>query len=50
MITVIKKEIELELNKEKPKLIKLVAVKSDKNFSITKQENYKSGAIINKEK
>ena len=28
-----KKEIELELNKEKQKLIRLVAVKNDKNFS-----------------
>ncbi len=44
------KEIELKLNKEKQKLIRLVAVKSDKNFSKTIQENYKIGAIISKEK
>ena len=35
------KEIELKLNKEKQKLIRLVAVKSDKNFSNNKKENYK---------
>ena len=45
-----KKEIELKLNKEKQKLIRLVAVKSDKNFSNNKKENYKIGAIISKEK
>ena len=44
------KEIELKLNKDKQKLIRLVAVKNDKNFSKTKQENYKIGAIISKEK
>ena len=44
------KEIELKLNKEKQKLIRLVAVKSDKNFSKNKNENYKIGAIISKEK
>ena len=45
-----KTEIELKLNKEKQKLIRLVAVKSDKNFSKNKKENYKIGAIISKEK
>ncbi len=50
MITIIKKEIELKLNKEKQKLIRLVAVKSDKNFSKNKNENYKISAIISKEK
>ena len=44
------KEIELKLNKEKQKLIRLVAVKSDKNFSKTKKENYKIGAIISNKK
>ena len=41
------KEIE---NLEKQKLIRLVAVKSDKNFSKTKQENYKICAIISNQK
>ena len=44
------KEIELKLNKEKQKLIRLVAVKSDKNFSKTNKENYKIGAIISSKK
>ena len=44
------KEIELKLNKEKQKLIRLVAVKSDKNFSNNKKENYKIGAIISNKK
>ena len=35
-----------ETNTEKQKLIRLVAVKSDKNFSNNKKENYKIGAII----
>ncbi len=39
-------EIELTLNKEKQKLIRLVAVKNDKKFSKTKKENYKIGAVI----
>ena len=39
-------EIEIELNKEKQKLIRLVAVKNDKTFSKSKKENYKIGAII----
>ncbi len=39
-------EIELKLNKEKQKLIRLVAVKNDKKFSKSKKENYKIGAII----
>lgn len=37
---------ELELNKEKQKLIRLVAVKSDKKFYKTNEENVKIGAII----
>ena len=44
------KEIELKLNKEKQKLIRLVAVKSDKSFSNNKKENYKIGAIISSKK
>lgn len=40
------KEIEIKLNKEKQKLIRLVAVKNNKRFSKTKKENYKIGAII----
>ena len=39
-------EIELKLNKEKQKLIRLVAVKDNKIFSKTKKENYKIGAVI----
>ena len=34
------------LNKEKQKLIRLVAVKSDKKFYKTNEENVKIGAII----
>lgn len=44
------KEIELKLNKEKQRLIRLVAVKTDKKFSKTKKENYKIGAIISNQK
>ena len=44
------REIQLKLNKEKQKFIRLVAVKSDKNFSKNKNENYKIGATISKEK
>ena len=40
------KIVELELNKEKQKLIRLVAVKSDKKFYKTGEENVKIGAII----
>ncbi len=40
-------EIELTLNKEKQKLIRLVPVKNDENFSKSKKENYKIGAVIN---
>ena len=40
------KIVELELNKEKQKLIRLVAVKSDKKFYKTIEENVKIGAII----
>lgn len=40
------KEIELKLNKEKQKLIRLISVKNDKKFSKSKQENYKIGAVI----
>ena len=43
-------ELELKLNKEKQKLIRLVAVKNDKKFSKTKKENYKIGAIISNQK
>ena len=43
-------EFEIKLNKEKQKLIRLVAVKNDKNFSKTKKENYKIGAIISNKK
>ena len=43
-------EIEIKLNKEKQKLIRLVAVKNDKKFSKTKKENYKIGAIISNKK
>lgn len=35
-----------KMNKEKQKLIRLVALKSDKKFSKTKKENYKIGAVI----
>ena len=44
------KEIELELNKEKQKLIRLVAVKNEKTFSKSKKENYKIGAVISSQK
>lgn len=43
-------EIEIKLNKEKQKLIRLVAVKTDKKFSKSKKENYKIGAIISNQK
>ncbi len=43
-------ELELKLNKEKQKLIRLVAVKNNKKFSKTKKENYKIGAIISNQK
>lgn len=43
-------ELELKLNKEKQKLIRLVAVKNDKNFSKSNKENYKIGAIISNKK
>ena len=43
-------ELELKLNKEKQKLIRLVAVKNDKKFSKAKKENYKIGAIISNQK
>ena len=43
-------EIEIKLNKEKQKLIRLVAVKNDKNFSKINKENYKIGAIISNQK
>ena len=39
-------EVEIKLNKEKQKLIRLVAVKSNKKFSKSNKENYKIGAII----
>ncbi len=44
------KEIEIKLNKEKQKLIRLVAVKSDKKFSKNKKENCKIGAVISTQK
>ncbi len=44
------KEIEIKLKKEKQKLIRLVAVKSDKKFSKSKKENYKIGAVISSQK
>lgn len=40
------KIVELKLNKEKQKLIRLVAVKNDKKFYKTNEENVKIGAII----
>ena len=43
-------EIELKLNKEKQKLIRLVAVKTDKKFSKSNKENYKIGAVISNQK
>ena len=43
-------EIEIKLNKEKQKLIRLVVVKNDKKFSKNKKENYKIGAIISNQK
>lgn len=43
-------EIEINLNKEKQKLIRLVAVKDNKIFSKTKKENYKIGAVISNQK
>ena len=43
-------EIEIKLNKEKQKLIRLVAVKNDKNFSKINKGNYKIGAIISSQK
>ena len=43
-------EIELKLNKEKQKLIRLVAVKDNKTFSKSKKENYKIGAVISNQK
>ena len=46
----IEEEIEIKLNKEKQKLIRLVAVKTDKKFSKSKKENYKIGAVISNQK
>lgn len=43
-------EIEIKLNKEKQKLIRLVAIKNNKRFSKTKKENYKIGAVISVQK
>ena len=43
-------KIELRLNKEKQKLIRLVAVKNDRKFSKSNKENYKIGAIISNQK
>ena len=44
------KEVEIKLNKEKQKLIRLVAVKDNKTFSKSKKENYKIGAVISNQK
>lgn len=43
-------EVEIKLNKEKQKLIRLVAVKNDKKFARSKKENYKIGAVISNQK
>ena len=43
-------ELEIKLNKEKQKLIRLVAVKNNKKFSKSNKENYKIGAIISNQK
>ena len=43
-------EIEITLDKEKQRLIRLVAVKSEKTFSKSKKENYKIGAVISNQK
>ena len=40
------KIVELEFNKKKQKLIRLVAVKSDKKFYKSSEENVKIGAVI----
>ncbi|MCI8700237.1 MAG: hypothetical protein HFJ47_02720 [Clostridia bacterium] len=45
-----KEEIELKLNKEKQKLIRLVAVKDNKTFSKSTKEIYKIGAVISNQK
>ncbi len=45
-----KEEVEIKLNKEKQKLIRLVAVKNDKKLSKSKKENYKIGAVISSQK
>lgn len=41
MFTKNEKEIEIKLNKEKQKLIRLVAIKSDKKFYKTNEEKVK---------
>ncbi len=43
-------EIEIKLNKERQKLIRLIAVKDNKTFSKSKKENYKIGAVISNQK
>lgn len=43
-------EFEIKLNKEKQKLIRLVAVKDNKTFSKKEKENYKIGAVISNQK
>lgn len=43
-------EIEIKLNKEKQKLIRLVAVKNEKTFLKSKKENYKISAVISNQK
>ena len=39
-----------KLNKEKQKLIRLVAIKDNKTFSKSKNETYKIGAVISNQK
>ena len=43
-------EVEIKLNKEKQKLIRLVAVRNDKKFLKSEEENYKIGAVISAQK
>ena len=49
-ITRLNKEFEIKLNKEKQKLIRLVAVNTDKKFSKSNKENYKIGTVISNQK
>lgn len=45
-----KEEVGIKLNKEKQKLIRLVAIKNNKTFSKSKKQNYKIGAVISNQK